>query len=280
MKKIVICLLLLSCMLAGMLNVYAEEAQLSVQVVASSVDVKVGETVEYTVVATGSGVVALQFELRLPEGLRYVPGSAATPEGLAQKLGIPAAEWTEQSMMFTCYNDVGITVPAGTQLLSFSCIAQQEGNWAAELYQLLPFDGEFQAFSAELQVDAVLVSQEAGDTKPTVPDVPGETEPPVAAPGDPTAPTVTEPTAQVTTQPAADPDKPAEQPSDEVVTEPATGLQDQPSPKPEQVAAPEETEPDPVKPVKKPRFWIFAAVAVPLLACAVAAVVIFKKKHS
>ena len=177
MKRILIGILLLAAMLAGTMNVWAAEAEISVQVRTSKTQVQVGDTVEYTVLATGSGVVAMQFEIRLPEGLRYVPNSGATPENLAQKLGVPAADWTEQSMMFTFYNDIGITFAKDTEILRFSCVAEQAGDWEVELYELLPFNGDFEEFTPKLQVQKVYVGGEENQVTTTVPQekLPAET---------------------------------------------------------------------------------------------------------
>lgn len=179
MKRILICLLLLTAMLAASVSVHAAEAEMTVQVCASKTEVQVGDTVEFTVLATGSGVVAMQFNVIMPEGLSYVPGSGRTPEQLAQKLGVPAADWTEQSMMFTFYNDIGITFAKGTEIVRFSCVAEKEGNWEIELYELLPFNEEFEEFPAKLQVQAVKVTgkTEASAPAETEPPVTGETEP-------------------------------------------------------------------------------------------------------
>ena len=160
MKRVIICLMLLMAMCAGMMNVHAAEAEITVEVRASKTEVQVGDTVEFTVLATGSGVVAMQFNVELPEGLRYVPNSGKTPENLAQKLGVPAADWTEVSMMFTFYNDIGITFAKGTEILSFSCVAEKEGEWSVNLYELLPFNGDFEEFVPKLQVQKVTVTDE------------------------------------------------------------------------------------------------------------------------
>lgn len=276
MKRIAICVFLLACILAGMMNVYASAAQMSVRVLATNENVQVGDTVEFTVLATGQDMVALQFEVRLPEGLSYVPDSAATPEGLAQKLGIPAAEWTEQSMMFTCYNDVGVTVPEGTQLLSFSCVAEKAGDWTVELFDLIPFDSDFQAFAADLQVQTVRV-QGTGESKPVKPD--GETEPPVTVPEAPEMPTET---ADELTQPGTVPDQTPEQPDDETGSEPVQPEQSQTPSEPEQSAGLEEgtTPIIQTKPVEKTLNWVWPAVGALIVVFLVAILLILKKKRS
>lgn len=214
MKRIMISLLLLAAMLCGMMTAQAAEAEITVQVRASKTEVRVGDTVEYTVLATGSGVVAMQFNLQLPEGLTYVPNSAKTPENLAQKLGVPAADWTEQSMMFTFYNDIGITFAKGTEILRFSCVAEKEGAWNVELYELLPFNGDFEEFPAKLQVQSVKVTGKAetsapAETKPSVSDetVPSvkPTEQPVDQP-DEQQPQQTEPQTPDATQTVTEPE--------------------------------------------------------------------------
>ena len=230
MRRVVISFLLLAVMLAGMMNVWAAEAEITVQVCTSKTEVQVGETVEYTVLATGSGVVAMQFEVRLPEGLRYVPNSGATPENLAQKLGVPAADWTEQSMMFTFYNDIGITFAEDTEILRFSCVAEKTGEWEVELYELLPFDGNFEEFSPKLQVQKVRVTGQEPPMAPTVPEetlpaVSPEMEPSTSDPKEPA--TSSNPETLVETTPAASvPDQTEDQMEENPVTDPLDQPQD------------------------------------------------------
>lgn len=192
MKRIIIFLMLVALLLTGAMSVYATDAEVTVQVRASQTEVSVGDTVEFTVLVTGTGVVAMQFNLQLPEGLAYVPNSAATPENLAQKLGVPAADWTEQSMMFTFYNDVGITFAKGTEILRFSCVAQKAGDWVVDLYELLPFDENFEEFVPTLQTQKITVYSENSPENGTSPMDPDET--PAVTPSE-TKPsdTVTEP---------------------------------------------------------------------------------------
>ena len=270
MKRIAICILMVTCMLTAMMNVPVSAAQMSVWVTASNENVQVGDTVEFTVLATGQDMVALQFEVRLPEGLAYIPNSGATPEGLAQKLGIPAAEWTEQSMMFTCYNDVGVTVPEGTQLLSFSCVAQKSGQWTVELFELIPFDSDFQAFSAELQVETIHVTDGEGGHKPGEPGTTGATVPAATTPTEPETPVVTDPADQVT-QPASEPDQTMDQLENESVPN-TTGTAQQPDEPEEQ---PQEVQ-EPVS--QKTLFWIILSGGVLLAAGIAAAVLLGKKK--
>lgn len=210
MKRILICLLLLATMLAGTVSVYAAEAEMTVQVRASKTEVQVGDTVEFTVLATGSGVVAMQFNVIVPEGLSYVPNSGRTPGKLAQKLGVPAADWTEQSMMFTFYNDIGITFAKGTEIVRFSCVAEKEGSWEIELYELLPFNEDFEEFPAKLQVQPVKVTGKEETSAPaeTKPSVNDETVPTTQAPElpDEQQPQQTEPPVTDATQTVTEPE--------------------------------------------------------------------------
>lgn len=288
MKKLVISLLLLAVVLTGMTSVYASGSTMSVRVLPTDTEVQVGDTVEYTILATGRNVVAMQFTLRLPEGLRYVPGSAATPEGLAQKLGVPAAEWTEQSGMFTFYNDVGIIIPEGTQLLRFSCVAEKEGEWTAELFELLPFDNQFQAFTPELQVGAVRVTQGAGETEPTEP-AGGETKPAVTDPVEPDAPTMTEPAAPdapkatepTTPQPEAVPGPTGGAPEDETFPELTQPTQNPTDSAQDQVTGPEnQMQPGPNKTENGVPIWLWLAGIVILITGGVVLLIVNLKKRS
>ena len=204
MRRIVITFVLLAAMLAGMMSVRAAAAEITVQVCASKTQVQVGEMVEYTVLATGSGVVALQFEVKLPEGLRYISKSGAAPDGLVKKLDVVAVDWTESAMMFTFYNDTGITLAEGTEIFHFSCVAEKAGNWDVKLNELLPFDSAFREFTPTLKVQSVKVTQPAGETEPTEPGAPGQTVPGVTTPENPNQPTAPDHTAGTPTTPTPD----------------------------------------------------------------------------
>lgn len=223
MKKVLICFLLLTCVLSCMLPVYAAEAEVTVEVRASKNNVQVGDSVEYTVLATGSGVVAMQFHVMMPDGLRYVPDSGKVPENLAKKLGVPVVDWTENSMMFTFYNDTGVTFAKGTEILRFSCVAEKDGNWDVIIHELLPFDSEFLDFSPVLKVQTLRVGSMNQDQ---VPSGNGETMP------DASHPTATGPSSALnsTEEPAVDVivKDPAEQNGDHGLpaTKPATDAED------------------------------------------------------
>lgn len=290
MKRIVVVLLLLAVMLSGMMNVHASEAQITVEVRASKSEVQVGETVEYTVLATGSGVVAMQFELRLPEGLRYVPNSGATPENLAQKLGVPAADWTEISKMFTFYNDIGITFAKGTEICRFSCVAEQEGQWAPELYELLPFNEDFEEFAPGLQVQQIVVTASGSQTDPTVPEKPvapeettGATEPaqqPSSVPSDTRPEDIEKPTDPVTV-----PDEPDEEGPAPTVPEHEHISDDGPQDLPDDTVAvgaldPNGSQnlPNQEKPAKSALLWLLPLGIAAVIACGMIVFIRLKKK--
>lgn len=182
MNKKIMTLLLAGLMLLMAIPVSANLAYLDVNVSASATDIGVGDIVEYIVTASGEDVLAVQFELVIPEGLCYVSNSAATPQGLAQKLGVAAADWTEDTMMFTYYNDVGIHMKAGTELLRFTCRAEKEGEYAITIHKLLPYDSAFEGFAPSVYVQPVKVSGSAGaEQDPDIPpvlDVPSDEEHP------------------------------------------------------------------------------------------------------
>jgi uncharacterized repeat protein (TIGR01451 family) len=289
MKRIVISLLLLAAILTGVTSVYAAEAEISVQVVASKTEVRLGETVEYTVLATGSGVVAMQFEIRFPEGLRYVPNSGATPEKLAQKLGVPAADWTEVSKMFTFYNDIGITFAKGTEILRFSCVAEKEGELAPELYELLPFDGDFEEFVPSLHVQKVQVTAKQEQT--TAPLTTEQTTPPVVDQTEPTAtaPEVTvtpsEPdTIVATTDPTSLPDGVDEEPTvgfepDQTVQTPSEEqFEEDQRADPEEITKPEQNQHNEKKTAKSTALWIVPLAAVTVIAAAATIYLLRRKK--
>lgn len=195
MKKI-IAILLLAALLLGAVPVFAQGARIRVEVTASKDHVNVGDTVEFVLTVEAENLVAMQFELHMPEGLSYVPGSGATPKGLASQLGVAAADWTEASMMYTSYNDVGVNIGKGTELLRFSCVAEKPGDWNVILFELWPFDGEFNAFTPEVSIQTLHVNgnQTPVTTQPVVTE-PAVTEPAVTVP-EHTEPSQSEPVTQ------------------------------------------------------------------------------------
>ena len=295
-KKLVVLFVLFALLLA--LPVYASAASIDIQVTPSKSRIQVGETVEYVVTATGEDVVAMQFELQFPEGLSYVPNTGATPKGLAQKLGVPAADWTEISSMFTFYNDIGITIKEGTELLRFSCKAEKAGTYGITLYELLPFDSNFEEFAPEVTVTPVEVYAPQGQTEPSA-ALPDATEPSAAVPVDadpqPTVPEETTPAVQTqATEPSADTDPtagavtvPQEQPTSGEVTDETVEAEEPTDPeavqdptvqqeKQEQPA----TEQEPTE-EKKPSSapWIILVAVVAAAAGGVAFLMLRKKKQ-
>lgn len=201
MKKRMMLLLLICAMIFGAMPVYAAQPQFSVWVQAEQKDVKVGDTVYYTVIAQGEDVVALQFNLEIPEGMKFVSGSGALSKGLREKLGVAAVDWTEGSMIFTYYNDVGVTIPKDTVLMTFACVAEKAGDYQVGLVEVLPFDSNFEEFqpSVELAVVTVSEAQEQGSEPSTEPateatDPTQETATESTEPGDTTEPTQSLPT--------------------------------------------------------------------------------------
>ena len=276
-KKLMAAFVVLALLLA--LPVSASAASIHLQVTPSKNQVQVGDTVEYVITATGEDVVAMQFELQFPDGLSYVPNSGATPENLAMKLGVPAADWTEISSMFTFFNDVGITMAKGTELLRFTCKAEKAGTYGITLYELLPFDSNFQEFTPKVTVVPLEVKSQGGQTEPEVtqPSVPAtqptlppatqpvETQPAVTTPvtqPQTTEPQATEPVEEVTTEPQ-------EQPTVEAPTD-ATVPEQEPT-EPEMTQEPttqqgeEETVPEPTE-EKKPSVLIWVLLGAVLAA--------------
>ena len=287
MKRILISIMMLAVMLSGMMNVHATEAQIKVELRASKSQVQVGETVEYTVLVTGSGVVAMQFELRCPAGLSYVPNSGATPENLAQKLGVPAADWTELSKMFTFYNDIGINFAPGTEICRFSCVAQQEGVWAPELYELLPFDENFEEFAPEFQVQQVRVSAPGTQIPATEPEQPADPVVPQTQPTEPeSVDQVTEPATAPATVPATEPDHQNPETtapvSDEDVStdKPQDILDSDLTNEEPETSAPDQNTQNQEKPAKNNLFWLLPLGIAVVIGGGVAVFILLKKKAS
>ena len=290
MKKSIVAWLVLLALLMTGFPVYAAAASIEIQVKPTNSQVNVGDTVEYVVTATGEDVVAMQFEVKFSEGLTYVPNSGATPKDLAKKLGVPAADWTEISKMFTFYNDVGITMKKGTELLRFTCKAEKAGKYAVTLYELLPYDSNFEYFAPTIKVESVTVRETQNQQVPTLPPA---TEPPVTLPPatEPavTEPAVSEPTVgtDATELPATEPmtdsvvdvTEPIQEPTVEAVTDPTDAVEE-----PTQAEQPTEEATAQVPSEKEkaeekgpsPAIWVILGVVA--VAVAAAAVLLIKKK--
>jgi uncharacterized repeat protein (TIGR01451 family) len=169
-KKLLALLVVLAMVLSIVPAVHAEGSTMAVTVTPSASTANVGDVIDYTVYATGEGVTALQFELRFPAGLEYVAGTAAVPTTLKSYLGWAATDWTESSKKWTGYNDVGAEFEAGTVLMTFSCKVEAEGTYEIELFDLLPFDGNFEDVIPELTVGAVTASSGSTEPEPTIPE--------------------------------------------------------------------------------------------------------------
>lgn len=274
MKRAIICLMLLALMLTGAMSVHATEAEVTVQVRASETEVSVGDAVEFTVLATGSGVVAMQFNLELPEGLSYVPNSGATPENLAQRLGVPAADWTEQTLMFTFYNDIGITFAKGTEILHFTCVAEKEGEWQVNLYELLPFDEEFEEFTPKLEVQTIKVRGSGAVGEGTGPETPAEPDPEIPEESQPE-----DSVPEIEDQPK-EPDVQEDEKVDDTLTE-----QEQEDPATPETEVPSQPQKTPKKENKsdKPQkngTWILPVAAVVLIAGGVIVFILLRKKKT
>ncbi len=289
MKRSIVVWLVVLVMLVTSLPVYASAASIEILVKPSATQVNVGDTVEYVVTATGEDVVAMQFELRGSEGLSYVPNTGATPKNLAQKLGVPAADWTEISRMFTFYNDVGITMRKGTELLRFTCRAEKVGTHAVTLYELLPYDSNFEYFAPKVNIQPVTVRNGQEQTQPPVTQPPA-TEPPVTQPPatqpPATEPPVTEPpvTDPEATEPLTEPPVEVTQPATEQdTTDPvtdSTGAVDEPTQPQEETQTPTEEIPSEQEPAeeKGPSALVWVLLGIVAAAAAGAAVLFYRKK--
>ena len=287
MKRSIVVWLVVLVMLVTSLPVYASAASIEILVKPSATQVNVGDTVEYVVTATGEDVVAMQFELRGSEGLSYVPNTGATPKNLAQKLGVPAADWTEISRMFTFYNDIGITMKKGTELLRFTCKAEKVGTHAVTLYELLPYDSNFEYFAPKVNIQPVTVRNGQEQTQPPVTQPPA-TEPPVTQPPatqpPATEPPVTEPpvTDPEATEPLTEPPVEVTQPATEQdTTDPvtdSTGAVDEPTQ--EETQTPTEEIPSEQEPAeeKGPSALVWVLLGIVAAAAAGAAVLFYRKK--
>ena len=308
MKKLLVWLLV--CVMAvSAIPCYAASFEVNVDPVTTTA--KVGDTVEFVITAQGHDLVALQFELNVPKGLRYVPGSAQMPDDLEGILGIAgSADWTEEMQMFTFYNDVGINIKKGTELVRFSCTVLKEGNYRMALKNCLPFDSDFAEFVPSVNAGALSAGSSQQSVQPTQPEQkpqpsaptqpvtepvpqpttestePDETQPPISSVSGVLTMDPTQPTQDAGTQPTVPSTEPSATEATQQIT---TGLEET---MPEQTQEPEATEE--TQPVTQPeetpdsptgekeksgvRLWQWLPAVVVLVIAAVALFVIMKRK--
>ena len=152
------------------LGVLAAGASMELTVVPSATNVELGSVVTFEVYGKGTGITALQFNLSIPEGMSYIPGSAAVPEGLKEALGWPATDWTEGTMIWTGYTADPTVFPEGTLLLSFSCSMDAEGAFQPELTNAQAFNAEYTHADLSVRGTSVLVTDWAPEVPPSDPD--------------------------------------------------------------------------------------------------------------
>ena len=138
-------------------------AFMNITVQASKMEVQVGDTVDFTVYAYGEGITAMQFNLIIPQGMTYVSGSGAVPANLQNDLGWGALDWTEDTLMWTGYNDLVTAFAENTPILTFSCVAEEPGSHKIRMYEPLAFDGNFEEKTVDVTVDQVEVSEKTAD---------------------------------------------------------------------------------------------------------------------
>lgn len=175
MKKACIALLMVFLFVLSALPVGAVEASCEVHLIADRKEASVGDTVHYTVVARGEDVVAMQFDVAVPQGMSYVADSAAVPKQLKSNLGVAATGWTEKTMRFSFYNDAGVQIPEGTILMGFDCVIESEGMHQVSLIDVAPYDSNFVGIKAALQFDTVAVGEVSGEDIPQIQPMPPET---------------------------------------------------------------------------------------------------------
>ena len=161
MKKKLLALLLVLVMVVAAIPVSATGAFFDVRITPSKTNVAVGDTVEYTITATGEDIACKEFTLVIPEGMTYVPGSASIPAGLKDTLGWEAVDWTESSMKWTGYCDKGADFAADTVLLTFSCTVDAEGSYEIGLHKLVTADSDFVPVTPVVNVDTVVAEDSA-----------------------------------------------------------------------------------------------------------------------
>ena len=100
-KKLLAMLLVLVMVLSMVPTVHAEGEYMTIQATPSVSTASAGDTVEYTITATGSGVSCLEFTLEFPEGMTYVAKSAKVNPDLKEQLEWGALDWTEKAKKWT-----------------------------------------------------------------------------------------------------------------------------------------------------------------------------------
>lgn len=160
-RKLLIISLMLVAMVLSCIPAAAVQGSIALHVQASAKEAAVGETVYYNILAAGEDVIALQLTVVVPAGMRYVSGSGKTPDGLKEQLDVAAADWTEDTMMFTFYNEKGIRIPEGTVLATFACEAEKSGTYEIALTEVVAGNSLFEEMTPSITSDPVAVSQDS-----------------------------------------------------------------------------------------------------------------------
>ena len=156
-KGLLSIILVLTVLMAALPVSASVQEVFDIRVTPSVTQACVGDVIEYTVTATGNSLLALEFQLAFPEGLRYVAGSAVIPDGVKELLGWPEVDWTEDTQKWSGYNHLGVEVPADTVLLTFCAVAEAEGTHEVILEDLLPYGGSFSLLEPTANVGSVEV---------------------------------------------------------------------------------------------------------------------------
>ena len=113
------------------------------------------EEVRYTVYGHASGITAVKFALKIPEGMTYVPNSAEIPADLQENLGWDNVNWNEHYLRWAGYTELPSEIAEDTVLLTFVCQIEAPGTYEIGLKTLTPYDENLEEFEASLTVDTV-----------------------------------------------------------------------------------------------------------------------------
>ncbi len=152
-----ISVVLMLVVLLSALPVSASAQGLEIRITPSVTNAAVGDVIEYTVTATGSDILAMEFKLVFPEGLRYVEGSGCIPQGLKELLNWAEIDWTEETQKWTGFNDIGAEF-SDTVIMTFSAVAETVGSHQVEVQNIYPYNSNFEEPETTVNVGRVTVS--------------------------------------------------------------------------------------------------------------------------
>ena len=164
MKKRIISMILSVLMIISMLPAAAVYAagSTSVLVSADKTSVNPDDIVTFTVsIGAVEHLMGAQFDVKIPEGMTYIPNSAKLADNLRDTLKCVSADWTEQTMRFTMFGDGDYNNTGNTVILTFDCKINTDtpdGTITPEIIEIVLSDTNFEELEVQTNYDAAVVT--------------------------------------------------------------------------------------------------------------------------